>query len=130
MRYSPSSIAKKYYALSKTRQDRERTANIMNFQKIINILSDAKLWSAATLFGGLIFVIYFYDIAYMPELDIMSLSALVFAAVFAGMFVIIILSAAFVLPSIIWSGWLSFTGESIYKKLNFATEDSKGTGKI
>lgn len=64
------------------------------------------LWSAILVFGGIIFILYFVDVGYFPELDFASATYLLATVAFTGMFVLAWLCAAIVLPGYIWYGLL------------------------
>jgi hypothetical protein len=105
--------------------DDERKITAKDVLILFRILAGLKVWSLATFFGGSLFVLYYFHIGYMPELDVKSLTAVLFAAAFSGMFVIFSFSIIFVLPSIVWRVWVDSTGQERYKRLNFSTGDEE-----
>jgi hypothetical protein len=60
------------------------------------------LWSCFLFFGGLIFIIYFASIRFMPDIDITSSVSLLVASAFTAAIILLFLFIASVLPGIIW----------------------------
>ena len=63
----------------------------------------AATWSIFLFFGGLIFLLYFAHIRFMPELEVGSSVALLAAAAITGAVYILALSIALTVPSVVWS---------------------------
>lgn len=60
-------------------------------------------WNAFLLFGGLIFLLYFARIGYLPELNLKDSVFFLAVAAVTGFFFVTSMSAGLVFPSIIWS---------------------------
>lgn len=103
----------------------EKKLTAQDVLKWLPVLAEPKVWSFATFFGGLLFVLYYYHIEYMPELDMGNLPVLLFAAALAGIFIIFAFSIIFVLPSIVWRLWVDGTGEQRYKRLDFSARQKE-----
>lgn len=99
-------------------------------KKLIGILTSSKAVTFASLFGALLFAIYYYHIGYMPELDLQSASTVLFVAAFGGMLTVLLSSVVFVLPSLVWRWWVVVTGEEKYRDLTFANDYKKNGRKL
>jgi len=63
------------------------------------------LWNLSLLVGGLIFVVYFGSIGFMPETDVPASVTLLTVSAITGAFLLIVTSFILVAPSYIWRRW-------------------------
>jgi hypothetical protein len=64
-------------------------------------------WSAFLLFGGLIFLLHFIDIGFIPDLNLGDSVFLLCAAAITGFYYLGVLSAGLIFPSVAWSAILN-----------------------
>jgi hypothetical protein len=60
-------------------------------------------WNAFLLFGGLIFLLYFVRIGYLPELNLKDSAFLLAVAAVTGFFFVASMSGGLIFPGVIWS---------------------------
>ena len=61
------------------------------------------VWSAVLAIGGLVFLAYFTQIEYMPELDLSSSAAIFAAAAASAILIMLVLAGVFILSGAFWS---------------------------
>jgi hypothetical protein len=80
-----------------------QTSGVLWITEQVKTKLAAATWSIFLFFGGLIFILYFAHIRFMPELEIGSSIALLAAAAITGAVYLLALSITLVVPSIFWS---------------------------
>lgn len=61
------------------------------------------LWSIFLFIGGLMFILHFAQIGFMPELDIKSSLSLLVASAFSAAITFLLCCLALILPGLTWS---------------------------
>jgi hypothetical protein len=60
-------------------------------------------WNAFLLFGGLIFLLYFVSVRYLPDLNLKDSAFLLAVAAVTGFFFVGVMSTGLIFPGVIWS---------------------------
>lgn len=64
----------------------------------------ATLWSVSLFWGGLIFLVYFYSIDFLPEFDLQTSLTLLASAALTGGFILLVLGVYLLAPALVWRG--------------------------
>jgi hypothetical protein len=74
----------------------------MTIREYAGYLTNAKFWTVATVMGGIIFLLYYAHIGFLPELDIAGLAYLFIAAALTGAIFLFVFMVLFILPGFMW----------------------------
>ncbi|WP_019505497.1 hypothetical protein [Pleurocapsa sp. PCC 7319] len=82
------------------------------------------IWFIFTIIGISVFIIYYINIEYLPDLNIKDSIQLIFLASITSIFIVVVCLLLFIAPGILWS--LTLFKKRSFKRLLYDTDKKKG----